>query len=310
MTMQLTVRSLLAILLVGISTMSTSCPHSSSPQLSTEQSASDNAAVIPQDEAESDVLFSLDESSYITLPENWESDRELHETATIQASNRDDDLYLIVLAEEKPDPASASSSPSLQSIDEYSDRVLERLSTQLSDVEINGPTATLQVDNYPARQFILRGKLDGVEGVYVLTIVETANTYYQLLAWSIPEQFSEVQNRLQQVIQSFRELPRSRPTQQRPRPVPDMPIRDDAEEADEDTPSQDNDIVDDANPGEETTTPSELSPDDEPASPPEDANSPPSEGMDQPNPNPSPPNPSEAGEPSNDEATDPPSTPD
>jgi len=230
---------------VGVGLVGSACQNATQlpPPSSDDQRASENAAVIaqPQDEAGLNALFSLDENSYVVLPDDWESDRELHETADIQASNRAEDLYLIVLVEEKPESAAAPSAtlqtvlpePAM-SLAEYSDRALALLSGRLNEIEIDGPTSTRQIQDYPAQQFILRGQLDGIEGVYLLTVVETTNAYYQLLAWSIPDQFSEHQDHLQQVVQSFREIPRSRPTQQRPRPVPQLPI-----ETDPDDPSAD-----------------------------------------------------------------------
>jgi hypothetical protein len=265
------VRSLLALSMVGISM--TGCGSSSqvpSPS-STGRRIDENATVLPQNDLVNapDVLFDRDQTIYIVLPEDWESDRELHDTAALQASHQDDDLYIIVLVEEKPDfsvPEPTASAdviiptPEPLSLDDYADRVLALLSRRLSDVEIDAPTATRSVHHYPARQFILRGQLDGIEAAYLVTAVETDNAYYQIVAWSLPDLFSDHKDRLQQVVQSFREVPHSRPSEQQPQSAPKPPIESDRNSENPDPENPDPENPDPENPDPENPDPENPDP--------------------------------------------------
>lgn len=170
---------------------------------------SDTASPAPPDTGTSDnspepqaaaqnVLVGSDGVSQITLPDGWVEDRELHDSAEIQASKRADEMYVIVLSENKADFQDLT-------LEQHSEITRGLLLQSLTDAEVTGPTAVTSVQGNPTLQYQIRGAIDGINVVYLHTTVETPDSYHQILAWTLPSQFEANDPQLQEIIQSFRE---------------------------------------------------------------------------------------------------------
>ncbi len=144
------------------------------------------------------VLVSSDGQSQVTLPEGWLSDRELHESAEIQASQRGQEMYLIVLSENKEDFQDLT-------LEQHSEITRQLLVESLSDSQVTGPSEVTEIGEKPAIQYEIRGSVEGVNVAYLHTTVETADRYHQILAWTLPSNFSRSEAQLQAIVQSFRE---------------------------------------------------------------------------------------------------------
>lgn len=151
----------------------------------------------PQDAG--NVLVGSDGQSQITLLNGWVEDRELHESAEIQASKRGSEEYIIVLSENKADFQNLS-------IEQHSEITRGLLVESLTEPEITGPTDVTTVGSNPAVQYEIQGTIEGINVAYLHTTVETPTKYHQILAWTLPSSFERNEPELQQVIQSFREV--------------------------------------------------------------------------------------------------------
>lgn len=152
------------------------------------------------------VLISSDEKSELDLPDGWASDRELHEEAQLQASNRAKRMYVIVLSEDK------SAFPQPLTLAKHSEITRNILLENLTTPKVTESTTVKKVGNFPALQYEIQGKINDIEVTYLHTTVETPTRFSQILAWTTPTSFKTDKSELEKVISSFRERPVAIPT--------------------------------------------------------------------------------------------------
>ncbi len=145
-----------------------------------------------------DRLISEDGQIAITLPSGWVKDDELNDRAQLEASNRAEQMYLIVLTQPK---AEFRGMPR----ETYAEITRGYLTRRLEKSEVSSPTPVSQVGGNPAVQYQVRGSLNNIDVLYLHTVVETPTRFAQILAWTPPADFEKNQPMLQQVIQSFQE---------------------------------------------------------------------------------------------------------
>jgi hypothetical protein len=144
-------------------------------------------------------LVGSDGKTEIFLPDGWVEDNTLHDDAEIQAAKASDEMYILVLSENKADFQGLT-------LAKHSEITRGILTGNLTNPQVSEPTAVTSVGGNPAVQYEIRGTINNINVIYLHTTVETANSYHQLLAWTLPSNFEQNQPELQQIIQSFREL--------------------------------------------------------------------------------------------------------
>ncbi|MFQ3627680.1 MAG: hypothetical protein SNJ81_08915 [Cyanobacteriota bacterium] len=145
-----------------------------------------------------DKLISEDGQTAITLPLGWVKDNELNDRAQLEASNRAEQMYLIVLTQPKAEFRGMQR-------ETYAEITRGYLTRRLEKSEVSGPTPVSQVGGNPAVQYQVRGSLNNIDVLYLHTVVETPTRFAQILAWTPPADFEKNQPTLQQVNQSFQE---------------------------------------------------------------------------------------------------------
>lgn len=186
----------------------------------------------PENLDSKETVASLDGTFALTLPKGWQRDQDLHDHAELQISYDVEQLYIIVLRDLK---ASGSDRSDL-SIDDHAILTLNALSSRLAEPSISPPTAVQRIGSYQARQVEVQGHLDSVAVTYLHTTIETRYAFYQILAWTDPEQFERHREQLQRVIDSF---------QERSQPLPDEPLLDEPEPNGAASDGEDNDSAPD-----------------------------------------------------------------
>jgi hypothetical protein len=143
------------------------------------------------------VLTSPDGKFELTIPAGWREDSALHEKADIKASNRLQEMYVIVLSENKEDFAD--------------DMTLERFNTitsgsmikNLRSAEATPPIPTT-INTYPAMQYMIHGEVENIKCSYLITDVETPEHYHQIITWTLRSRIDQNQTTLQKVTNTFR----------------------------------------------------------------------------------------------------------
>ncbi|MDB9528707.1 hypothetical protein PN498_22130 [Oscillatoria sp. CS-180] len=146
------------------------------------------------------VLTNEEAGIAITLPSSWTDTTGLHNSAELQAVNSDRQLYLIVVAED----ATALNRFGLR---ENASAYRELLADRMQSYEGEFPTDVAFVGNNFANQYEIRGQVDeDTPVVYLHTTVLSEDTYYQVVAWTTPDQYEFYRSELRTIVSSFREI--------------------------------------------------------------------------------------------------------
>lgn len=140
------------------------------------------------------LMTSKDGSFSIEVPGSWKSMPELNEDAQIAAGNSIRDVYAMVI----PNPRSDYEG----TFDEFDKLVLEVLLASVEKPEVSA-SESLTIQGRPARRRRVEGTIEKTRVAYHLVTIETKDTYYQLMAWTMPSREATMRPTIDEVIQSF-----------------------------------------------------------------------------------------------------------
>ena len=136
----------------------------------------------------------------ITLPATWSEDDRLHDSAELEASDIDQQLYLVVVAEE-------NDSLLRLGLRENAENYRKLLIDRLQAFQGESPTDLAFVGDHFASQYEIRGDInENTAVVYLHTTVVTERRYYQIVAWTTPEQYDVYKSELETITETFREI--------------------------------------------------------------------------------------------------------
>ena len=145
------------------------------------------------------VVKSTDGQVQVTVPPGWKELSELHGDTILKVGDTWNDLFLIVILENKRDFISMN-------LDHYSQITTEALVSGAVFAEKSQPLELL-IHNDRAIQYEIRGIVEDMNVVYLHTSVEDSQNYYQVIGWTLSSQFHNKKSVLQDVIQSFQITP-------------------------------------------------------------------------------------------------------
>lgn len=141
-------------------------------------------------------LTSSDGKSQLRVPAGWSAETGLNPEAQIQASNRSQGLFLIVLAESRQQLRNVTR-------EKHSQITRDLLIQNLAQSKVSEPTTVTAVKDNPAIQYEISGSLNDINVQFLHTTIETPTRFVQILAWTSPEAFERNRTELQNIIQSF-----------------------------------------------------------------------------------------------------------
>lgn len=128
---------------------------------------------------------------------------DLHSDASLQYQNIEKEIYALVIDEKKSKMQHYDLS---YTVDSYFKNIASQpFLENIKDAKISGPTK-LKIGENKAIRAMITGKIDKTEVVYQLSVIETPFTFYQLLIWTKAERFEKLENDIERMILSFREL--------------------------------------------------------------------------------------------------------
>ncbi len=149
------------------------------------------------DEAQKPVtLTSSDSKTQLTIPGGWRAEKQLNEIAVLQAAQRSQEMYIIVIRESRQDFAEDAT------LEDFAASSRTGMMSGLQQPLATDPIAS-RIGNYSAMEYQLEGTADKIKVKYICTAVETPNYYYQLITWTLPSRFEKNQATLRQVAQSL-----------------------------------------------------------------------------------------------------------
>ena len=174
--------------------------------------AADNQAIENEDleaqaSAEAQALRTVGESQIlsnaladieITVSNSW-SQAELHDFAELEAADPARQLYLVVVAEKDETLSSLG-------LKETAANYRTLLKDQMVAYESESPTNIDFISGDYAEQYEVRGRVDNDTSVVYLhtTVLSDEGTYYQVVAWTTPEQYEAYRSELQEITETFR----------------------------------------------------------------------------------------------------------
>lgn len=149
----------------------------------------------------SQILTNDEAGIQITLPDSWIDTSRLHGSAELQAANLDRQLYLVVVAENTEELTRLGLK---ENAAKYRDLLIADMESLNS--EFSTDVAFVGTDDYFADQYEIRGQAgDGTPVVYLHTTVLVEGTYYQVVAWTTPDQYQFYRSELRTIVDTFRE---------------------------------------------------------------------------------------------------------
>src|SRR5215213_3883415 len=150
------------------------------------------------------VLASKNGKTQLTLPAEWREATGLNEEAELQAMSATGEMFVMVISEDKEDFTND------MTLDGITNLTRENMMKNLRSPQATPPTS-LEIGGHQARQYELRGAVEGINLAYVNTTVETPTSYYHIAAWTLPSRFDKNRGTLQEVTRSFREVSAPQP---------------------------------------------------------------------------------------------------
>lgn len=143
------------------------------------------------------VLKSPDGKFQLTVPAGWQERPSLHATASIKAANVLQETYVIVISDTKIDFASD------MTLDKFTDITRRRMLSKVDEGD-STPPLPVTINGNEGRQYLLAGVVDNLKISYLITTVETAENYHQIITWTLRSRIDKNQPILQKVTESFR----------------------------------------------------------------------------------------------------------
>ena len=142
-------------------------------------------------------IKSKDGKYEITVPANMSESPSLNKDAQLTAANRPNELYVFVLTNKKSDYTDG------QTLDQHADILRNALLKQMTDGDSTTPE-NVTVNGREGRRYRVSGVKDGVKLAYFMTIVETADNFHHIWAWTEGSRADTNGPILNQIADSFR----------------------------------------------------------------------------------------------------------
>jgi hypothetical protein len=150
-------------------------------------------------EAPDKKIRARDGNSEVTVPLAWRELSNLNDEAKLEAGNPVLEEYLIVLTEAKTDFAIPIT------LDRYAEINLGTLRRVVKGATVSSPTK-LTIDGRNAVQYEVRGTVDLLNIVYLVTYVDGRKHVHQVVSWTLGSKYASNKSRFESVAKTFREL--------------------------------------------------------------------------------------------------------
>ncbi len=187
----ITCATLVAVTLAGCGSLETSAPEIRSVETDSNQRLSNNLW--------RRYLTSKQSSVRLKLPRNWQPvpNNNFHPLAELQAYNPQREIFLIVLSEDQNSVTAAGN------LTQQAEIYLQLLKNNLNQlISMENLTDVKSVSGFDAVQYDLSGEVYGTQVAYLHTTVAMNNRYYQIVAWTPNDRFSDNVDEMKAIVQA------------------------------------------------------------------------------------------------------------
>jgi hypothetical protein len=146
------------------------------------------------------VLKSPDGKFQLTVPAGWRENSSLNDQAAIKAANPLEEMYVIVITEQKVDFTDD------MTLDQYTSIIRDSMTSRLASPD-STPPFPVTINGNAGRQYEIQGEAKNVKLAYLVTTVETAAHFHQIITWTLRSRIDKNQTTLQKVAETFRATP-------------------------------------------------------------------------------------------------------
>ncbi|HEY3037143.1 MAG TPA: hypothetical protein VGJ66_00315 [Pyrinomonadaceae bacterium] len=146
------------------------------------------------------VLKSPDGKFQLTVPAGWRENSSLNDQAAIKAANPLEEMYVIVITEQKVDFTDD------MTLDQYTSIIRDSMTSRLASPN-SSPPLPVTINGNAGRQYEIQGEAKNVKLAYLVTTVETAAHFHQIITWTLHSRIDKNQTTLQKVAETFRPTP-------------------------------------------------------------------------------------------------------
>lgn len=147
------------------------------------------------------VINSNDGTSQVTVPGGWvkEDTTYNNEYTKLFLESKDAGLYFMVISEKKKNLTKDLK------LDDYYKMMNEHMKAGFKDFKTSNDSVK-SINGYSTRQYEIIGEQDGTKLAYLAAVVETKDSFHQLLAWTAKDNLTPNKAELQKIMDSFKEV--------------------------------------------------------------------------------------------------------
>ncbi len=151
-------------------------------------------------------LTSKDKKVQLTVFKGMVKSDSLHKHAELQASNIFAELYVVVFNEKK------TSFPANIDLKRYDALVRNNMKKKLGSTGRKEKPNDVKINGHSAVQGALFGNIGKVKVGYLLTSIETQDSYHQVLAWTLRSHFNKQLPTFVKMTNTFKRIDGPKPT--------------------------------------------------------------------------------------------------
>jgi hypothetical protein len=134
----------------------------------------------------------------IDIPKDWkESSNKSNKDADLSVSSSNGGLYFIVIKEDKPKDAK---NPKLEN---YYQLVGNKMVNSSPNSKIINPVGKT-INQHDTINFQFVSVVNKVQVSYLVTLIDTKNSYYQLIGWTLDTRFEAARPQFEKIVNSFK----------------------------------------------------------------------------------------------------------
>jgi hypothetical protein len=138
-----------------------------------------------------------DKKMSIGVPASWKV-KNILPNAILGFANEQDQSYVAIVAESKKDFMDETR------LEDYVSVVQQQIGMIVTNGELVRESRKITIKKMPAERFIYRGDVGGVKMSYVVTVFETSENYYRMLAWTPQSRIDKNKALLENISRSVR----------------------------------------------------------------------------------------------------------
>lgn len=150
------------------------------------------------DNVSTNEIISTDGKIQLTATEEWIEPQELLSSdAILSIMTKSEDMFFIII----PDSKEYFSDDT--SLSDYYSIVLNNMSSSVNNYYASDPLDNI-LNGYKSLKFEISGDITKIKIVYLVTLIETEDCFYQVIGWASESYFQEHKEQLNNIVDSFK----------------------------------------------------------------------------------------------------------